>query len=402
MITIAGMPLTHFETPRLVRRTSAPHLVLNVLIAFGATVLLVRLYLELTGYPRLGNSTLHIAHLLYGGIMLAAASLLMIIFATPSAIRAGAMLTGVGLGLFFDEVGKFITASNDYFYKPAASIIYLIALGIALLYSLLRQRAQKPTDHESMVAALENAELLMEGPQTEHQRLVIDQNLDQIAQTMADPDYVKLALALHEFADSEAVRPGRTRWQRYWGILERWSLRQFVRHYKALTIVMLALLAFNSLSSLLTFSIALVLPIFAPELAHQIQALYNAAGLREFSPLLLSITNLDLLLDFMAALITLIGIILFLTQRRQQGLYWIHLALFLQLCVVNVFTFYTEQFSAASLTLVNLGVLFFVRAYQNNLRQAATARQHLAQMASPGSIANSTGGVEAPAINNIE
>ena len=375
------MSQNRVELPRLVRRTSAPQLVLNVLISFGATVLIVRLYLELTGYPRLGNATLHIAHLLYGGLALAAACLLMIIFATPSGIRIGAMLTGIGLGLFFDEVGKFITANNDYFYRPAAPIIYLIALSFALLYLLLRRRAQKPTDPELMVAALENAEALMEGPQTEQQQRRTDRDLERLTRTMSDPDYVKLAQALREFADSEAVQTNRTRLHRLWSKVERWSLRQFVRNYKLVTVLMLLLLAFNSLSSLLAFTIALTLPALAPGLAHSIQSLYNSAGLREFSPFFLSINNIDLILDFITAAITLAGIILFITQRRQQGLFLIHLALILQLCVVNVFTFYTEQFSAALLTLVNLAVLFIVRAYQTNLRQATLAHRHLAQMA---------------------
>ena len=395
------MRLTHLEMPRLVRRTSAPHLVLNVLIAFGATVLLVRLYLELTGYPRLGNATLHIAHMLYGGIMLTAACLLMIIFATPSAIRIGAVLTGIGLGLFFDEVGKFITANNDYFYKPAAPIIYLIALGIALLYFLLSRRAKQPTDHELMVAALENTESLMEGQQTEQHHHQIDVNLDRIAQTMDDSDYVKLALALREFADSEAVRPGRTHLQRVWGRMELWSLRQFVRNYKLITILMLVLLALNGLSSLITFTIALVVPVAAPDLARDIQSLYNSVGLHEFSPFLLSVDNIDLLLDFITALITFAGIILFVTRRRQQGLFWIHLALILQLCVVNVFTFYREQFSAALFTLVNLAVLFFVRAYQTNLKQTALAQRHLAGMSAPVSTPQTTGDATASAAETL-
>ncbi len=363
------MPQSRLGLPRLVRRVSAPHLVLNVLIAFGATVLIVRLYLELTGYPRLGNDTLHIAHLLYGGIMLALASLLMIVFASPTAIRIGAILTGIGLGLFFDEVGKFITANNDYFYRPAAPIIYLVAVGIAFLFFLLRKRELKPTDGELVVQALENAEMLLEGQQTQQQHHRIDMALDHITHHLQDPDHVKLAQALREFADSEAVRPGRSRLQRYAGLVELTGLRYFIRHQGLITYALLALLALNSLSSLVTFTVALVLPAAAPGLAREIQSLYNSAGLRAWSPFLLSLDNVDLLLDFVTALITLVGIIMFLTRQRQRGLFWVQLALFLQLCVVNVFTFYVEQFSAAILTLVNLIVLLCVRAYEHQMRR---------------------------------
>jgi hypothetical protein len=373
-----GQP--HLSLPRLVRRVSAPRLVLDVLIAFGATVLIVRLYLELTGYPRLGNATLHIAHMLYGGIVLTIASLLMIIYASPTAIRIGAILTGIGLGLFFDEVGKFITANNDYFYRPAAPIIYLIAVGIALLFVMLRRREMKPTDSELLVEALEHTEALLEGQQTLQQRRRIDATLDRIAHNMSDPDHVKLAMALREFADSEGVRQGQSPLQRVISKIELIGLRYFIRHQNLITCVLLVQLALNSLFSLVTFAAAVLLPADAPGLAHTIQSIFNSAGLRAWSPFLLSIDNIDLALEFITAIITLFGIMLFLTGRRRQGLFLVKLALILQLCVVNVFTFYVEQFSAALLTLSNLFALLCVRAYEHQSRQSAVARHYLSHL----------------------
>ena len=41
-----------------------------VMIAI-ATILLTRLYLELTGYPQIGGGDLHIAHALWGGALMA-------------------------------------------------------------------------------------------------------------------------------------------------------------------------------------------------------------------------------------------------------------------------------------------------------------------------------------------
>jgi hypothetical protein len=68
-----------------------------------------------TGYPQIGNDVLHIAHALWGGLLLLVALMLPLAFANRRFLQASAWLGGVGAGLFIDEVGKFITQANDYF-----------------------------------------------------------------------------------------------------------------------------------------------------------------------------------------------------------------------------------------------------------------------------------------------
>ena len=108
---------------RPIRRKSAPKLLLYVLVSFGLSVTGTRLYLMLAGYPQLDVGGLHFAHLLWGGLALVGALLMLLIYASPFVQNISAVLTGLGIGLFIDEVGKFITRQNDYFYQPAAPII---------------------------------------------------------------------------------------------------------------------------------------------------------------------------------------------------------------------------------------------------------------------------------------
>jgi hypothetical protein len=96
---------------------------LSALIA----VVITRLFLKLTDYPQLGGEGFHIAHVLWGGLLMAIGTLMLLLSEKPNR-RLAAIISGAGFGLFIDEVGKFVTSDVDYFYKPAALIIYLTLL----------------------------------------------------------------------------------------------------------------------------------------------------------------------------------------------------------------------------------------------------------------------------------
>jgi hypothetical protein len=105
----------------------------TLLITGVATILVIRTQLWLTNYPQLGGRGLHIAHLLWGGLFMLVAIGLLLTFLGRPVRRAAAIVGGVGFGFFIDELGKFITEDNNYFYRPAAALIYLIFIGLFML-----------------------------------------------------------------------------------------------------------------------------------------------------------------------------------------------------------------------------------------------------------------------------
>ena len=53
-----------------VPREDAARSVRLVAVGFGVTVVVTRLYLALTGYPQIGGEVYHLAHALWGGLLL--------------------------------------------------------------------------------------------------------------------------------------------------------------------------------------------------------------------------------------------------------------------------------------------------------------------------------------------
>lgn len=100
-------------------------------------ILGIRLFLIITGYPQIGRGSLHIAHMLWGGLLMLISIILLLIFLSRSTRKLAAVVGGLGFGVFIDELGKFITMDNDYFYKPTFAILYIIFVVLYLtVYSL--------------------------------------------------------------------------------------------------------------------------------------------------------------------------------------------------------------------------------------------------------------------------
>ncbi len=122
-----------------------------IIIAILA-ILVTRAYLAATGYPQVGGRHLHIAHALWGGalMMLALITGWLFLGATPRIVAI--VMGGIGFGLFLDEVGKFVTRNNDYFYGPAAEIMYILVVLILLISRIVRD-VRKPTTAEALANA---------------------------------------------------------------------------------------------------------------------------------------------------------------------------------------------------------------------------------------------------------
>jgi hypothetical protein len=127
-----------------------------------------RVFLIITGYPQLGNGTLHISHAIWGALMMAIAVIFAISFLAPNNRTFIAFIGGCGFGWFIDELGKFITRDVDYFFRPTFALIYIVFIAMYLVFRGIQRRDLAPD--EAVLNGLEALKSAAIGELTEARR----------------------------------------------------------------------------------------------------------------------------------------------------------------------------------------------------------------------------------------
>jgi hypothetical protein len=334
---------------RPVRREGAERYLLVMLVSFAGTVIVTRWFLELTGFPQIGGGDLHIAHALWGGAAMFVAALLPIVLAGRLVYEASAFLAGLGMGLFIDEVGKFITAENDYFYPAAAPIIYATFL-IAVLVWLNARRAHEPDPRGHLLAALQLLEESVEGDLQQDEREALRARLATAAARAPETEQRRLAEDLLAFVEAEELRVAPDRVGRFAslgarlrGRSDRWLGGRGLRILVVATLLITGigqLLALFGIGADVAFDIGQPLtPLLGFQLLHL--AVEAVAG----------------------GLLVAGGVLVSVAGRHRLGWALAYFGLLVALTLADLISFYVRQFESIEVALGHLlllaGVIFF-------------------------------------------
>jgi hypothetical protein len=352
--------VTRVRTP--VRRQGADTFLLVTLLSFAASVAVTRLFLTLTGYPQIGGGGIHIAHVLWGGLLLFVAALLPLIYANRWVYTVDAVLAGAGIGLFIDEVGKFITQANDYFYPGAAPIIYAFFLLTVLLYLQIR-RPPSLDPRAELYRALEGLEEVLDRDLEAHEQAELETHLNAVIQRSRQPELSRMASELLDFLATASVTlapAAPSFWERLAALVkageERWFGRRRLRVLVGIGLALVGVLAVLNLGLMVSFSL---LPRWLQQLASGwvIDArVASTGGAAWFSA--------RTALEAAVGVLLLLAAVLLAAGKEKQALGLGYLGLLLSLTAVNLVVFYFDQFSTIAVAALQFAVLLGVIRYR--------------------------------------
>lgn len=303
----------------------------------------VRLYLHLTGYPQIGGDTLHIAHMLWGGFLMALSILIGLAFLDERSRKIQAIVGGLGFGVFIDELGKFITKDNDYFYQPTIALIYVIFIAFYLVIRhFARKRRYSQRDYlANALSILQSAELNTID-QVDYNRLVSYLDLADTGNPIVQDLRFRASSLVPTNRIEEALVP----------LIGKKAVKRIFSYVNLFWLIVVAGIHFGFQL------IALVVILYDSSLSTN--DVLEVGDVSAWTHRLVSIDAY--VLSFVVyALLLLVGIVKVIGFRQaDSGLHWIRRALLVNIFVVHIFMFYHEQLSAVFGLIASVIILSFV------------------------------------------
>lgn len=330
---------------RPARRSDALALSESFLIMAVSSLLAVRFALGVLGNPQIGGNGLHIAHMLPGGLLMLGALLLLLSFLDRSIHHLAAIVGGAGFGIFIDELGKFITADNNYFYQPTLALIYIVLVLVYLVGRALFGHAQL-TPTESLANAMDALEGTLDRAIEPEDRARIQRLLDAAdgeAELVRD-----LQRYLDELPSTADVYS-----------LPEWIERRLAASYR--TVVANRWYERAVVGVVIGYAVLAVIGLFSVSVA------FGGAGIATLAQQISSLVG--------AALIV-IGLVR-LPVSRAAAYVWFTRGLLVWMLISQVFVFYSSQWAGLvglTIDLMAYGALRFALSHEGAAGQPAGTR----------------------------
>ncbi len=371
--------MNFFKNRHFIRNLYAATLVENFLISAVTTVLSIRFYLQVTGFPQVGGEHFHIAHMLYGGLLMMLTIFMLFTFLNRTALNIASITGGIGFGFFIDELGKFITRDNDYFFQPTIALIYVIFIMIYLLGELL-PKYKSVSKKEYLVNAIELTKEVVIAD------LDMNEKQQALAYLNASDQRNPMVHALRRILEASQIeRPGSDVYnrfkQRMFHLVESIARNRMfflfvigfiiIQSVVSLLITFFIIAALNKYMFLLFGVIIAFISYYLLRQANKIAGIIVAGGIIGILYAMFFITSGNLMINLsfigfgtlfstaLAALVAFIGL-LEISSSRLKALRYFRISILISIFLTQFFLFYMLQFLALVGLVINILMLLAI------------------------------------------
>jgi len=323
----------------LVKRENASELILTILISAVFSLLGARLFLELTGYWQLGHGNWHIAHALWGGLIMTGGMCIVLVFHGSRVKKIAAAVFGFGLGLFLDEIGKYLSRDNNYFFQPVIIFIYIIFVIFFLIYRYLERSTSKDVN-ALLYQVIDQLEDVAEDDLDYKEKASMLDKLKIVTEDKTNQKITNLAKKLIELIKTiPAKNVGKASlYHRFYEWMRRFFYNKIFKRKFVLNLLLV--LALFYIVSGIADSLFL-LPRFRQ--SELLEWWFGGIDLLTRSDI--TLFALKSVADIVTSLLFLSGIYWVIKRKRRKGINFFQYGLLVNIFLTSVFRFYFEQFS---------------------------------------------------------
>ena len=346
---------------RWVERDGSSDLVLRFLIWSVASILTMRLYIYFSPMKQVAFGQWHIAHMLWGGLFMLIGFLLIIAYSGRRILNLAVILEGIGWGLFIDEIGKFLTKDNDYWFKPAIIFIYVSFILLFLLYRYLDKQRKKSVE-SYFFRLIDGLEEIINGDLENKERLYYLRKASHIIKNDSVGYFATISTSIKKVLEQyKTIEDKRD----FVGFIKT-QLSRFVERLSQLKLVRLALWFYTIYWSLSKFFDVVVI-LSSHQKFEQIQRYFNDYDF--IGNVDLYMISFKMLSDTLASIFFIIGSSLFWTRKRKQGLKYYKNGLLISIFLSSIFRFYFEQFSGVIDLFLSMIIFYLLSSYNKQLNR---------------------------------
>jgi len=347
----------------LSKRLNASSLLLDFLIWALLSLFGTRLFLELANFPTLGRGNWHIAHVLWGGLFMLIGIIIFLVFYGENSIKYASIFAGIGWGLFIDEIGKYITSDNNYWFRPAIIFIYISFVLLFFLYRILEKKSL-PSRSSLWHELFENYQELIDSDLeiTEKKELLLKiRKLENLSPSSAER---KILLDLKILVKSTIAKKDKRQFDPAKIIAS--SLQLTYNRFFKKKLVFYGLFIY-SLWYIFDKVVDMVKLIFNSNKIILLQNYYRHYDF--FSRADVYMITLKFIIEVIVALLFVVGLIFWLKKKTIKGIKFYQWGLLINIFIGSLFKFYFEQFSGIFSLILTLVVWTWLDNYR---RERAT------------------------------